>query len=321
MSFDLPIVLIVFNRPDLARGLVEALRPIAPRRLLVIADGPRTGRDGEDRLCAETRAEIARIDWPCEIERDYADANLGCGRRVASGLDWAFGLVERAIVLEDDIRPAPDFYPYAEELLAHYALEPRVFMVSGFNPAERLARPSASFAFTRFAHVWGWATWARSWNSYARDFPGWRKGFDESDLRGILGDEAAANTYSGAFDLTAAGEIDTWDYQLVYAMWRSGGVSTVPAVNLVSNLGFRADATHTTSSRASRYFETLRTGDLAFPLVHPETVLAEESVHRRLLVANTRAKERGLARAGGRLRARLSPGPRATAAFRRPEAP
>ena len=42
-----------------------------------------------------------------------------------------------------------------------------------------------------------------------------------------------------------AGEIDTWDFQVQFAKWKSGGLTITPGRNLVENRGFRPDATHT----------------------------------------------------------------------------
>jgi hypothetical protein len=115
-----PIVFLIFNRPEETARTFAAIRAVRPARLLVVADGPRAGRRGEEELCRRTRSVIDGVDWPCEVLRNFSGANMGCGRRVASGFDWAFAQVEEAIILEDDCLPDPSFFPYCAELLERW---------------------------------------------------------------------------------------------------------------------------------------------------------------------------------------------------------
>ena len=112
-----PVAFLVFNRPDTTERVFEAIRLARPPKLLVVADGPRAHRPDDDTKCQATRAIIERVDWPCEVLKNYSEANLGCRTRVSSGLDWVFSTVEEAIILEDDCLPHPTFFRFCEELL------------------------------------------------------------------------------------------------------------------------------------------------------------------------------------------------------------
>src|SRR5689334_5993832 len=89
-----PVAFLVFNRPDVTARVFEAIRRARPPVLLVVADGPRADRPGEAERCEATRQVAQAVDWPCRLLTDFAPQNLGCRRRVASGLTWVFEQVE-----------------------------------------------------------------------------------------------------------------------------------------------------------------------------------------------------------------------------------
>ena len=160
--FDVPIALVIFNRPDMARGLVHRLRMVRPSRLYVIADGPRPNRGGEAELVSATRAALDDIDWPCQVSKIFSEENLGCGLRIQSGISAVLREEEQLIVLEDDCRPNRSFFAYTAELLQRYEQDRRVMAISGTCFHQQV--PSGqSYYFSRYAHCWGWATWRRAW--------------------------------------------------------------------------------------------------------------------------------------------------------------
>jgi hypothetical protein len=267
MPLQAPVVLILFNRPRVTERVFRAIAEARPSRLLLIADGPRNA--AEKRLTDAARAAVECIDWPCEVERDYAEANLGCRRRVGSGLDWVFERCDEAIILEDDCLPHPSFFRFCDELLDRYHADARVAMISGdhFQPGPR---GKASYYFSAIAHVWGWATWRRAWRGFDVTMSDWPADRHSDRLRRLLLDEQVLSVYRSAFDAVHAGRVDTWDAQWQHAVWRSGGLVALPNVNLVTNLGFGADATHTRKSDSPD--ANLPVEALAFPLIHPPAI-------------------------------------------------
>ncbi len=263
------VVFLIFNRPAETARTFAAIRAARPATLLVVADGPRPGRAGEAALCASTRAVTDAVDWPCEVHREYAEANMGCGVRVASGLDWAFSKVEAAIILEDDCLPDPSFFPFCTELLERYRADPRVMMISGDNFQNGAVRTADSYYFSRLPHCWGWATWRRAWRHFDFAMPGWRERRSSGWLGERFGDKALARHWQRCFDLVWRGRPDIWGYRWAYCMFVRDGLSAVPSVNLVSNLGFGATATHT-AAIDSRY--RVPSGAVGFPLRHPAVV-------------------------------------------------
>jgi hypothetical protein len=271
---ETPVALIIFNRPETTARVLAEIARARPRRLLVVADGPRADRAGEADRCAAARAVIDRVDWDCEVLRNYSDVNLGCGRRPATGISWVFEQVEEAIVLEDDCVPHPTFFRYCEELLRAYRDDERVMHVGG-SGFQRGAAGPYSYFFSRHYPSWGWASWRRAWRHFdmsLRLWPGLRPG---PWLADVLGDDRLVEHWRTMFDRThaAGGDVSWWDFQWTFACWSQSGLSILPYVTLVSNIGFGPDATHT--RRPSDPIANLPATEMAFPLRHPPYVLRD----------------------------------------------
>lgn len=241
------LIYILFNRPDLTARSFETIRAARPERLFLVADGPRPQVPSDAARCREAREVVDRIDWPCEVVRDYSDANLGCGRRISSGITNAFRHVDRAIILEDDCIPDPSFFRYCTTLLDRYQDDERVMVVSGDNFQRGIRRGTGAYYFSKYAHCWGWGTWKRSWRHFDIRIPNWPEVESGDLLRAVCPDDAERKYWSGIFSRVHAGEIDSWAYPWQLCMWLQSGLAALPNVNLVSNVGFRSDATHTTS--------------------------------------------------------------------------
>ncbi len=240
-----PLLFIVFNRPETTARVFAAIRRARPARLYVAADGARPDRDGEAALVERTREVATRVDWPCEVRTLFREQNLGCGRAVSSAITWFFDQEEAGIILEDDCLPHPDFFPFCEGMLARHRHDERVLSVSGnhFLPhALHLAQP---YYFSKYVQIWGWATWRRAWRGFdlglgQRDDAGWMELLDRTHPI-----KAEADYWKHIYRALRAGLIDTWDFQLMFDGWHRGGLHAAPARNLISNIGYGPDATHT----------------------------------------------------------------------------
>lgn len=267
-----PVALLIFNRPETTAQVFAAIRAARPTTLLVVADGPRPERAGEAERCAAARAVVEQVDWPCDVLRNYADVNLGCRRRVSSGLDWVFETVEEAIILEDDCVPHPTFFRFCAELLERYRDDERVMHISGDNFQTAPLRSAYSYYFSRYPHVWGWASWRRAWQHYDVDLKLWPELRAGGWLLDWLGEADSARYWSRTMESCYRRLIDTWDFQWTLACWAQSGLSILPAVNLVSNVGFNTEATHT---RFGSRLANLPTQPLEFPLRHPPFILRD----------------------------------------------
>lgn len=276
---DTSIALLIFNRPDTTARVFAAIAAAAPRRLFVIADGPRPDHPTDQERCAATRAVTEQISWDCEVVRIYAETDLGCGVCPATGLNTVFEHVEACIILEDDFVPHPSFFPFCTELLARYRDDERVAMVSGNNFLLGRYAITASYCFNYYAGMWGWATWRRAWRHHQMTLESWPQLRDEGRLREILLAPGMVAYWSHIFDgiHAQAGARDVWDAQWYAAMWQRRSLAITPRVNLVSNIGFRADATHTTGEGRLGHLPAL---ELGAPLTHPRTLVRDRTADR-----------------------------------------
>jgi hypothetical protein len=268
---DKPVVLIIFNRPEMTARVLSKIAEARPQKLFVIADGPRAGRRDDQEGCSVSRKLVESIDWPCTVTTNYSETNLGCRERVASGLTWVFEQVEQAIILEDDCVPDPTFFRYCAELLDRYCVDERIMMISGQNLQFGKKRGAYSYYFSRYSHIWGWATWRRAWRHYDVDMNLWPRIRDEDWIRLLIEDRQAAARWCDTFERMHQKQVDTWDMQWMFACWIQRGLCLVPNVNLVSNIGFGPTATHTTHSGG--FLANLPTQPMEFPLHHPPFVI------------------------------------------------
>ena len=238
---ETPVIVIVYRRPELTRGLLEVLSARKPQRLLIVADGP---RPGEARVCAEVRRVLETIDWPCQVEQTVARHNLGCRLRVQSGLDWAFERVDRAIILEDDIHPHPAFFEWAGLHLHTAAGRADVAMLCGHNPLIRWPTHWSAIS-SRRGGVWGWATWADRWQAQrSQPQPAEPAGRPEQAFAGL--EPALAAMYRVYLEAFQRQPELSWDVEWTLRMALSRRVALVSPVNLIHHLGHGPDATHTT---------------------------------------------------------------------------
>ncbi|MDJ0798483.1 MAG: glycosyltransferase family 2 protein [Calothrix sp. MO_167.B12] len=262
-----PVAFIIFKRPDTTKKVFEAIRQAKPPKLFVIADGPRLDKPGEAEKCAATRAIIDRVDWDCEVFKNYADVNMGCKERVSSGLEWVFNNIEEAIILEDDCLPELTFFRFCEELLEKYRNDQRVMSITGTNLLGEWKSEIQSYHFSYYFSCWGWATWKRAWDCYDVDMKLWSMPEIKNRVRDIIADEKQYLNRKQHLDNTYNGKTNSWAYQFLFMCLAYSGFSVTPSVNLISNIGFTAEGTHTNSSHDER--ANMPTFPINFPLQPP----------------------------------------------------
>lgn len=265
---DTPVAFFIFNRPATTQRVFDAIAAARPRTLLVVADGPRSDRQSDASDCSATRAITERIEWPCDVRRLYAENNLGCRSRVSSGLDWVFSQAAEAIVLEDDCLPSPDFFPFCELLLDRYRDDERVMHISGTSFQRDNNRTPHSYYFSKYTHIWGWASWRRAWAAYDVSLRSWPSLRGSTLIKDWFDSAIEQEFWTRVFDDLHAGG-NTWDGQWTYACWANRGLGIVPARNLVSNIGFGTAATHTTGESIDADMPTGTLGAFS----HPEQMI------------------------------------------------
>lgn len=268
-----PIVFLIFRRPEVTSRVFESIRQARPSKLFIVADGPRN--ESEVELCQKARDVTEKIDWDCDVIRNYSDVNLGCCKRVSSGLDWVFNQVETAIILEDDCLPSLSFFPYCEELLTRYRHDERVMHIGGHNFLCSNLDSPYSYYFSGLTQVWGWATWRRAWEKYDINMSNWP--FIREQYPSIFEIFATSKERSMRkilWDKVFRDEIDTWDYRWLFAVRSQSGLCILPRENLISNIGFGDGATHTLEKEDSLR-SNLNRVEITFPLQHPDFMLRD----------------------------------------------
>ncbi len=274
---NINVAFLIFKRPDTTAKVFEAIRQAQPQKLLVIADGPRQDRPDEAEKCAATQAIIERVDWECEVLTNYSEVNLGCAKRVSSGLDWVFELVEDAVIIEDDCVPHPSFFHFCEELLQRYRDDQRIMSIAGSNFQFGRSVTDYSYYHSLYHDCWGWATWKRAWKYFDFEMKLWPKLKETSFLQDHLLDANVAQYWQQKFDLTYELKKDSWFYRWLYSCWVQNGIALVPDINSVSNIGFSAGATHTVED--ARY-ANLAIAEIPFPLKHPPFMFLNREADR-----------------------------------------
>ena len=296
-----PVLLIMFNRPDTTARVLEQIAQYQPERLYIAADGPRPTRAGEAEVCRRVReATLEHITWPCETRTLFREDNLGCKRAVSGAITWFFEQEPAGIILEDDCLPEPSFFPFCAELLERWQNEGRVALIGGCNFADSSSLET-DYGFTRYPHVWGWASWRRMWNDYDVELKSLARVLDESGTAPFAEPTNAAKDeaefWRDRFVAVRDHRIDTWDYQLVFQCFVRRQVAIFPKHNLIKNIGFDSRATHT---RSDSPMGRLETRAAHFPLVHPQAIATNPK--RDAYVFNTFMKPRGrIARAWRRI--------------------
>jgi hypothetical protein len=266
---ETPILFLIFNRPETSYTVFDAIRKAKPKRLYVAADGPRNGNENDQLKCIQTRAVI-NVDWDCEVKLLFRTENLGCKNAVSQAITWFFEQEEQGIILEDDCLPHPSFFPYCEALLNYYKNEERVMLISGDNFQKGKTRGEASYYFSQYSHIWGWASWRRAWKNYDVNMSSYPTFIEENRIASIFKNKGAQRYWLRKLEKTYQKGVNTWDYQWTYTIWNQGGVTILPNVNLISNIGYETGGTHT--NVVDNDMANLPVKEMIFPLTHPKTI-------------------------------------------------
>lgn len=260
-----PVLFLIFNRPDNTEMVFEEIRKIKPKYLFVAADGPRQDIAGEVELCDKTRKIISNIDWDCQLKTLFRIENLGCGIAVSSALEWFFNHVEMGIILEDDCLPNQSFFNFCEVLLEKYKDDERISTIGGSN-YQLLNENKYSYYYSVYSHIWGWATWRRTWKLYNYTISNYSKDI----LKKIFYTNKEIKYWDAIYCKMHGNYIpNTWDYQLQFINFQYNMLSIIPNINLVKNIGFY-NGTHLVENIPDYHYK-IKFGNIE-KILSPETV-------------------------------------------------
>lgn len=265
-GFDVPVLFLIFNRPDTTLEVFNAIKKVKPTRLYIAADGPRSNRPGEYELCEETRFVVQLIDWECELKTLFRESNLGCKEAVSEAISWFFENEEMGIILEDDCLPHELFFQFCKELLVKYKYDERIMLIGGQNFLANDMQMLESYYFSQYPHIWGWASWRRAWSNYNKELVGLEI-FYAKKLQKCYISQAQQRHLVEQLNLIKHNKLNTWDYQWLFSILDADAFAVTPTRNLVINLGFRNQSTHTFLKDNKKEATELK--GISFPLNHP----------------------------------------------------
>lgn len=245
MSFNVPVLFIIFNRPEATSKVFNQIRKIKPRSLFISGDGPRDGRPLDGAKVRESRSLVLDgIDWDCEVSTLLHNQNLGCGLAVSKAITWFFEKNEMGIILEDDCFPSLSFFSFCELLLNHYKYDKRIYSIGGTNIFEKWTESGKDYLFSYQGSIWGWASWRRAWDQYRFQIP---DALSKESLNALTETSISKEILDLRIkNFKSAEKVDTWDYQWIFTRLVNRGLTILPACNMVTNIGFDQSATHTT---------------------------------------------------------------------------
>lgn len=263
-----PILLVIFNRPDTTAKVFASIRQAKPPKLYIASDGPRPSSDADITAVLKSRQIAQAVDWHCEVETLFRKKNLGCAQAVKTAIDWFFSKEDFGIILEDDTVPTSQFYPFCQELLLKYADDTRIAMIAGTNHLGYKPK-YASYVFSRNKACWGWATWRRAWKNMDFEMKWRTSAFRENIIKNMGLSDASYRHWTHALGCIDKGQVSAWDWPWYFSIAAQSQLTIFPAANLVANIGFGENATHTKGIASDVY---LSVHDLEFPIVHPELI-------------------------------------------------
>lgn len=262
-----PLLFLTFNRLDTTKKVFEVIKQVKPPKLYLASDGARADKFGEKEVVESVRNFLLNnIDWQCEVKTLFRENNLGCGNAVSGAINWFFENEEMGIILEDDCLPSKSFFRFCDELLLRYKDDQRIMHISGDNFQDGISRGDGSYYFSKITHIWGWASWRRAWKFYDFNMKSLDNFINYKIDENIWTQNKIRKYWLKQFKKVSIGKIDTWDYQWNYCLIVNNGLSILPNINLVENIGFNSDATHTINSKLKMPIAN----EITFPLIHPQ---------------------------------------------------
>jgi GR25 family glycosyltransferase involved in LPS biosynthesis len=267
------VLLLIFNRLDTTKQVFEAIKQAKPPRLYIAADGARKTKEGEEQKVKLVRDYIiSNIDWKCEVKTLFQEQNLGCKMAVSGAIEWFFKNEEMGIVLEDDCLPSQSFFWFCEQLLIKYKNDMRVWHIGGTSTLSNdILLNDDSYYFSYFNHIWGWAGWSNKWKYYDINVSLFNEFKKNNFIENITKNNLIQSFWLNNFNSVHKKRIDTWDYQWYFTIWSNGGRAIIPTINLVSNLGFGPEATHTSNSDDK--LSAMTKNEINLNLLHPKILM------------------------------------------------
>ncbi len=282
---DVAVLILFFNRPKQLGQVFEEVKKARPSKLFLYQDGPRNEKDIPG--IEECRKIVADIDWECEVHTMFQEKNYGCDPSEYISQKWAFSIVDKCIVLEDDDVPSLSFFPFCKEMLDKYENDERITMIAGFNNEEITANMPYDYFFSTTFSIWGWASWKRVVDKWDENYTFLDDKFNMNQLKSIIKERKYRNDF--VYMCQRHREQGKAFYETIFwaSMLFSSGLAIVPSKNMINNLGATADSTHFAGSvhtlpKGYRRIFTMKRHEVEFPLRHPKYIIENVDYRKRV---------------------------------------
>jgi hypothetical protein len=273
---DTPVLLLSFNRPDLTKEVFSEIRKARPKQLFLYSDGPRN--DEEKKKVDEVRKIFLDIDWNCKVKKLFHEKNVGIAEGIPKAMDWLFDNVEEGIILEDDAIPSQDFFKFCSELLKKYKDDERIMQINGCNFQRGWSRNNYAYYFSKYPHTYGWATWRRARKKYDSQMIGYKELKDKNYFKDLFPDKLERNYIIHIMDDAFYHNPNAIDTKWVFSVMKNNGLCIMPNKNLIQNIGFREDSTHT--KKIDSYL-SIPISKIDFPLTAPPFMVLDRKSDER----------------------------------------
>lgn len=289
-KIDVAVLCIFFARPEQFEKSFEQVRKARPRVLLLWQDGPREGRADDVENIKKCREIADNIDWECEVHRNYHDKNMGCDPSTFYSHKWAFSIVDKCIILEDDIVPSQSFFTFCKDLLDKYENDTRVDRICGQTLYGGVPDKRYSYFFARSGSSWGWASWRRVAETWQENYEFLNDEYYLDLGRKRFGHKRFEKSIQYAKSRSEEG-IPYWEHIIGFRTTMNSGLVIYPTVNMIENVGVSVNATHAPDNIAELPREiqemfVTRAEEIEFPLNHPPYVIEDyhyfEKIMKRL---------------------------------------
>lgn len=275
-KIDVAVLLIFFSRPDTFEQVFEKVRKARPSVLLLWQDGPRSETDNVG--IEACRKIVENIDWECTVYRQYQKENLGCDPSTFYAHKWAFSLVDKCIVLEDDMLMEDSYFEYCKELLDKYENDDRINHICGLNMLGISENCPNDYLFS-YTGSGAWASWRRVAVGWDETYAFLHDEYAMKNLKKKYGAKQFDLWYNKACEREDIGKA-FWESILGFDCLLNNRYAIIPKKNMGSNIGLTADSTHSNTKvhlleKSQQTLFNNKTYEMKFPIKHPKYIVPD----------------------------------------------
>ncbi len=280
MNHKVPVLFLTFNRLEETKISFNKIIEYKPTHLYLASDGP---RNNVESITVNLIREylLTHIDWPCKVHTRFNTNNEGCRLSVSNSITWFFDIEEYGVIIEDDCVVDNTFFDFCLINLEKFKNNIDIWHIDGSNFVSNLYE-SNSIHFSKYFLIWGWASWRRAWNKYSLNMDGFDYFISNNQLSKVFQSKLERDYWKKQLTLAYNNEINTWDYQWFYTIWKNNGLSIRPNVNLVKNIGFSQLATHT--KRVNKQIDAINSGKFLFPVIYDDDIFQDLNLDQQCSV-------------------------------------